>query len=142
MGRRARPRFRTKRIYEPPSRADGTRVLVMRLWPRGIRKSAVDLWLRDLGAELRNLRLWNAGRLRWPELRRRYLAGLKRPPAPRPWPSFDRWRGAVGSPCSALARIPRGATGPSWLACSRGSSPHPEPEVMRFKYQCLLGSWS
>jgi uncharacterized protein YeaO (DUF488 family) len=81
MGRRARPRVGTKRIYELPSRADGTRVLVMRLWPRGIRKSAVDLWLRDLGAELRNLRLWNAGRLRWPELRRRYLAGLKRPPA-------------------------------------------------------------
>jgi uncharacterized protein YeaO (DUF488 family) len=81
MGRRASPRVSTKRIYEPASRADGTRVLVMRLWPRGIRKSAVDLWLRDLGAELRNLRLWNAGRLGWPELRRRYLAGLRRPPA-------------------------------------------------------------
>jgi len=81
MGRRARPRISTKRIYEPASRADGTRVLVMRLWPRGIRKSAVDIWLRDLGAELRNLRLWHAGRLSWPELRRRYLAGLKQPPA-------------------------------------------------------------
>lgn len=53
----------------------------MRLWPRGIRKSQVDLWLRDLGAEIGNLRLWNAGRLSWPELRRRYLAGLRRPPA-------------------------------------------------------------
>jgi uncharacterized protein YeaO (DUF488 family) len=81
MGRRARSRISTKRIYEPASRADGTRVLVMRLWPRGIRKSAVDLWLRDLGAELRDLRLWHAGQLSWPELRRRYLAGLKQPPA-------------------------------------------------------------
>lgn len=81
MSRRARSRVSTKRIYETASRADGTRVLVMRLWPRGIRKSAVDLWLRDLGAELRNLRLWHAGRLSWPELRRRYLAGLKQPPA-------------------------------------------------------------
>ena len=81
MARRARPRIATKRIYEPASQADGTRVLVMRLWPRGIRKSAIDLWLRDLGAEIQNLRLWNAGRLGWPELRRRYLAGLKRPPA-------------------------------------------------------------
>jgi|SoiMethySBSTD1v2_1073268.scaffolds.fasta_scaffold03452_9 uncharacterized protein YeaO (DUF488 family) len=81
MARRARSRIATKRIYEPASRADGTRVLVMRLWPRGIRKSAVDLWLRDLGAELGNLRLWNAGRLSWPELRRRYLAGLRHPPA-------------------------------------------------------------
>lgn len=74
-------KVRTKRIYEPAAAADGMRVLVMRLWPRGIRKSKVDLWLRDLGAELGNLRLWNAGRLSWPELRRRYLAGLKRPPA-------------------------------------------------------------
>ena len=81
MARHARPRLATKRIYEPASRADGTRVLVMRLWPRGIRKSAIDLWLRDLGAEIQNLRLWNAGRLSWPELRRRYLAGLKHPPA-------------------------------------------------------------
>ena len=81
MGRRARSRVATKRIYEPASRADGLRVLVMRLWPRGIRKSAVDLWLRDLGAEIGNLRLWNAGKLAWPELRRRYLAGLRRPPA-------------------------------------------------------------
>jgi uncharacterized protein YeaO (DUF488 family) len=81
MPGRARPRVSTKRIYEPAARTDGARVLVMRLWPRGIRKSAVDLWLRDLGAEMPNLRAWNAGRLGWPELRRRYLAGLKRPPA-------------------------------------------------------------
>ena len=80
MARRARSRISTKRIYEPAAPDDGTRVLVMRLWPRGIRKSAVDVWLRDLGAALPNLRLWNAGRLSWPELRRRYLAGLTEPP--------------------------------------------------------------
>jgi uncharacterized protein YeaO (DUF488 family) len=77
----ARGRVRTKRVYEPAAPSDGLRVLVMRLWPRGIRKSQVDLWLRDLGAEIGNLRLWNAGRLSWPELRRRYRAGLRRPPA-------------------------------------------------------------
>jgi uncharacterized protein YeaO (DUF488 family) len=81
MSGHGRPRVSTKRIYEPAARTDGARVLVMRLWPRGIRKSAVDLWLRDLGAEIGNLRAWNAGRLSWPELRRRYLAGLARPPA-------------------------------------------------------------
>jgi uncharacterized protein YeaO (DUF488 family) len=53
----------------------------MRLWPRGIRKSAVDLWLKDLGAEVANLRAFKAGRIGWPEMRRRYLAGLKREPA-------------------------------------------------------------
>lgn len=81
MSGRRGSRVSTKRIYEPAARTDGARVLVMRLWPRGIRKSAVDLWLRDLGAEIGNLRAWNAGRLSWPELRRRYLAGLRRPPA-------------------------------------------------------------
>jgi len=48
--------LRTKRVYDPPEKSDGTRVLVMRLWPRGIKKSAVDLWLKDLGAEVGNTR--------------------------------------------------------------------------------------
>jgi len=71
----------TKRVYDPPEKTDGTRVLVMRLWPRGIKKSAVDLWLKELGAELAHLRAFKAGRIGWPEMRRRYLAGLKREPA-------------------------------------------------------------
>jgi uncharacterized protein YeaO (DUF488 family) len=70
-----------KRVYDKPQRKDGTRVLVMRLWPRGIKKSAVDLWLKDLGAEVSNLRAFKAGRIGWPEMRRRYLAGLRREPA-------------------------------------------------------------
>ena len=73
--------LRTKRVYDKPERADGTRVLVMRLWPRGIRKSHVDLWLKDLGAEVANLRAFKAGSIGWPEMRRRYVAGLKREPA-------------------------------------------------------------
>jgi uncharacterized protein YeaO (DUF488 family) len=73
--------LRTKRVYDPREKADGTRVLVMRLWPRGVKKSAVDLWLRDLGAEVANLRAFKAGRIGWPEMRRRYLAGLRREPA-------------------------------------------------------------
>src|SRR6266436_1065394 len=70
-----------KRVYDKPLRSDGRRVLVMRLWPRGIKKSAVDFWLKDLGAEIANLRAFNAGRIGWPEMRRRYLAGLRREPA-------------------------------------------------------------
>ena len=72
---------KTRRIYEPAAEADGLRVLVMRLWPRGIRKTAVDLWLKDLGAEVQNLRAWKAGRLDWPEMRRRYVTGLEHPAA-------------------------------------------------------------
>ena len=74
-------RVRTKRIYEPKEPTDGTRLLVMRLWPRGIRKSHVDRWLKELGAELPLIKAWKSGRISWPEFRRRYLAGLKKPPA-------------------------------------------------------------
>jgi uncharacterized protein YeaO (DUF488 family) len=70
-----------KRVYEPPAASDGLRILVMRLWPRGIKKTAVDLWLKELGADVANIRAWKAGQLAWPEMRRRYLAGLKRPAA-------------------------------------------------------------
>ena len=68
----------TRRIYDPPAESDGTRVLIMRLWPRGIRKSLVDHWLRELGPVLPLLRAFRAGAITWPQYRRRYLAGLAR----------------------------------------------------------------
>jgi Protein of unknown function, DUF488 len=50
-----RPRIRVRRIYDPPDRNDGARVLVDRLWPRGARKETVELtvWLKDIAAEPR-----------------------------------------------------------------------------------------
>lgn len=75
------PRFGTKRVYDPSAPADGARVLIMRLWPRGIRKERVDRWLRELGPVLELLRAFRAGRVTWPQYRRRYLAGLRRPEA-------------------------------------------------------------
>jgi uncharacterized protein YeaO (DUF488 family) len=53
----------------------------MRLWPRGIRKSRVDVWLRELGPVLPLLRAFRAGKVGWAGYRRRYLAGLRRPEA-------------------------------------------------------------
>ena len=73
----AHARIRTRRVYDPASRADGTRVLIMRLWPRGIRKSRVDLWLRELGPVVELLRAFRGGQVDWTEYRRRYLAGLR-----------------------------------------------------------------
>ena len=70
-----------KRIYDPPDDADGTRVLIMRLWPRGIKKSRVDLWLKELGPVLPLLRAFRGGELDWAQYTRRYLAGLERPEA-------------------------------------------------------------
>jgi len=72
---------KAKRVYDPPEKADGLRVLTMRLWPRGIAKSKVHLWLKELGADVANIRAWKAGKLDWPEMRARYLAGLERPAA-------------------------------------------------------------
>lgn len=73
---------RTKRVYDPKAPGDGTRVLVMRLWPRGIKKSQVDAWLKELGAEIPLINAWKSGKVSsWPEFRRRYLAGLKKPAA-------------------------------------------------------------
>lgn len=48
-----------KRVYEPPSQADGTRILVDRLWPRGLSKdkAQVDLWLKEV-APSTELRQW------------------------------------------------------------------------------------
>ena len=70
-----------KRIYDPPSSSDGTRVLIMRLWPRGIKKSRVDVWLKELGPVLPLLRAFRGGELTWPQYTERYLAGLERPEA-------------------------------------------------------------
>lgn len=67
-----------KRVYEKPGREEGIRVLVDRLWPRGLSKddAAVDLWLKDL-APSHELRRWYGHDSRkWPEFRRRYFAEL------------------------------------------------------------------
>jgi uncharacterized protein YeaO (DUF488 family) len=72
-----------KRIYEPASRSDGARILVDRLWPRGLSKqrASVDRWLRDL-APSRELRAWfQAHPGLWSDFRRRYLKELARPEA-------------------------------------------------------------
>jgi uncharacterized protein YeaO (DUF488 family) len=68
--------MRLKRVYEDASPEDGTRVLVDRLWPRGLTREAakVDLWLKDL-APSDKLRHWfNHDPERWPEFRKRYRA--------------------------------------------------------------------
>ena len=73
--------FHTKRIYEAAADDDGARVLIMRLWPRGIRKDRVDHWLRELGPVKPLLRAFLDGDVEWTEYQRRYLDGLERPEA-------------------------------------------------------------
>lgn len=67
-----------KRVYSPHVPTDGYRLLVDRIWPRGMtkEKAAVDRWLPDIGPTT-ELRQWFGHRPeRWPEFKRRYLAEL------------------------------------------------------------------
>ena len=71
--------IRIKRVYEEPSHEDGKRILVDRLWPRGLskEKASVDLWLKDI-APSTELRKWFAhDPSKWDEFKQRYLSELK-----------------------------------------------------------------
>jgi uncharacterized protein YeaO (DUF488 family) len=71
--------IRLKRAYEPATEGDGTRILVDRLWPRGVTKAdaAIDRWFRDL-APSSELRKWfGHDPARWQEFQRRYTAELR-----------------------------------------------------------------
>jgi len=73
----------TKRVYQEPTPSDGTRVLVDRLWPRGLAKdrAALDCWLREL-APSDALRHWyHAHPEHWADFRKKYLRELSRPEA-------------------------------------------------------------
>jgi uncharacterized protein YeaO (DUF488 family) len=63
-----------KRAYDPPSAGDGVRVLVDRLWPRGLSKTkaAVDLWLKDIAPSVDLRRWFNHDPSRWSEFVKRY----------------------------------------------------------------------
>ena len=71
--------FKLKRAYEPASKDDGFRVLVERLWPRGVTKSKarLGLWLKDV-APSPELRKWfGHDPDKWPEFQKRYRAELR-----------------------------------------------------------------
>jgi uncharacterized protein YeaO (DUF488 family) len=79
-GRVPTGKFRVKRAYEPPAAEDGVRILVDRLWPRGLskEKAAVAHWMKDI-APSADLRKWfGHDPERWPEFRSRYREELRR----------------------------------------------------------------
>ncbi len=72
----------TKRVYEEASSADGRRILIDRLWPRGISKATarVDYWAKEV-APSTELRQWyRHDHDKWPEFKRRYFAELEAEP--------------------------------------------------------------
>ncbi len=71
--------IKLKRAYEVPSKGDGLRILVERLWPRGVskRKTKIDLWLKDLAPSTALRKWYGHDPARWPQFCKRYRAELK-----------------------------------------------------------------
>ncbi|MGH0032545.1 MAG: DUF488 domain-containing protein [Myxococcota bacterium] len=76
-------RIRTRRVYEDPSRSDGRRILIDRLWPRGLSKerARVDVWAKQVAVSDALRRWYQHEPAKWPEFRRRYRAELDANPA-------------------------------------------------------------
>lgn len=72
--------IQVKRVYDKESAGDGKRILVERLWPRGIRKAALhlDTWTKDAGPSTALRKWFGHDPKKWDEFRRRYGAELER----------------------------------------------------------------
>ena len=71
--------IKLKRAYSPPSAVDGTRILIDRLWPRGVKKSdaAIDRWIKDIAPSTALRKWFGHDPARWQEFRRRYAAEIR-----------------------------------------------------------------
>jgi uncharacterized protein YeaO (DUF488 family) len=78
-----------KRVYDPPADDDGTRLLIERLWPRGVKKTSlkIESWLKDAGPSTELRKWFSHDPAKWDEFRRRYTAELKANP--------DAWKPIV-----------------------------------------------
>ncbi len=110
-----------KRAYDPPIEADGVRVLVDRLWPRGLTKksAAIDQWPKDVTPSTELRKWFHHDPDRWSEFRRRYLAELK----------------GKGSELDELRKLAQ--AGPITLIYAARDTPHLHATVLR---DVLLGS--
>ena len=70
---------KVKRVYEKPEAADGFRVLVDRLWPRGMKKeqAKVELWLKDVAPSDELRKSFHHDAMKWPDFERKYQRELK-----------------------------------------------------------------
>jgi uncharacterized protein YeaO (DUF488 family) len=78
-----RQKLRIKRVYEPPQPEDGARILVDRLWPRGLsrERARVDLWLKEIAPSTTLRRRFHGDPGGWEEFRTAYYAELEEPAA-------------------------------------------------------------
>jgi uncharacterized protein YeaO (DUF488 family) len=75
---------RIKRVYDPPAKEDGCRVLVDRLWPRGMKKEAarIDLWMKDVAPSDALRKSFHHDAMKWPIFEKKYQAELKEKQGP------------------------------------------------------------
>ena len=66
-----------KSVYAPRQPTDGKRVLVMTLWPRGVSRDKVDVWMKELGTPRELIRRYKEGDLNWAEYAKEYKKSLK-----------------------------------------------------------------
>ncbi len=73
---------RLKRAYEPQAPSDGARILIDRLWPRGVTKAAaaIDQWVKEIAPSTALRKWFGHDPARWPEFRRRYAAEIRERP--------------------------------------------------------------
>jgi uncharacterized protein YeaO (DUF488 family) len=69
--------LKLKRVYDAPETSDGRRILIMRLWPRGIRRTQVDEWNRDLAPSRDLLAAFKHRGLSWPDYVKRYWKEIR-----------------------------------------------------------------
>jgi uncharacterized protein YeaO (DUF488 family) len=81
--------IRLKRAYERPASDDGIRILIDRLWPRGVKKSdaAIDEWMKEIAPSTKLRKWFSHDPERWQEFRRRYQTEIRHHPD-----EFDRLR--------------------------------------------------
>ena len=111
-----------KRAYEPPAASDGKRILIDRLWPRGVSKAraAIDGWLKEIAPSAALRKWFGHDPARWQEFRKRYAAEIREHP-------------------EALRELRRRAReGPVTLVYSARDEAHNDAVLLR---EILLGRW-
>lgn len=63
---------KVKRVFDPPEKNDGERILVDHFWPRGVKMEAIDEWRRELGSPPDLIKDWKGEKITWSEFTRRY----------------------------------------------------------------------
>jgi len=66
-----------KSVHSPADPSDGKRILVMTLWPRGVSKEKVDVWMKELGTPRELIKRYKAGKITWPNYSVEYRSSLK-----------------------------------------------------------------